>query len=162
MSEDLHQRAARLIAAERIEGLAADERAWLDDHLEGCRNCAALAKTTEDALRALRAVSVPVRPTLVSATQLRVRLRARELQEQRARTRALWFFCALSWILGAITAPFLWHATQWIAERFALSTAFSVVLFVLGWSVPAAVGAAVLVWWRSQAAAENGFLSRHI
>ena len=162
MSEDVHQRATHLISVERFEGLAPGERMWLAEHLEHCADCAAQAQATEEALRALRAVSTPVRPALLAATQLRVRLRAREMREQRSRMRALYIACALSWVLGAISAPFLWQATEWIAERFALSMAVSVALFVLGWSVPAAVGAAVLVSWRSQNAAKNGFSSRLI
>ncbi len=162
MSEDTHERASRLIGAKHIEGLTDTEWTWLDEHLATCPGCAARARAAEEALGALRVVSVPVRPEVVAATQLRVRLRARELHEQRARMRALWLACALSWLLGAVTAPFLWQATTWIAERFALSTTVSVALFTLGWSVPAAVGAAVVVWWRSQVATRNGFLSRHI
>ncbi len=162
MSEDVHQRATHLISVERVEGLAPGERMWLEEHLEHCADCAAQAQATEEALRALRAISVPVRPALVTTTQFRVRMRARELQEQKARMRALWLACALSWVLGALTAPFLWQATEWVAERFALSMAVSVALFVLAWSVPAAVGAAVLVWWRSQYATKNGFSSRLI
>ena len=158
MSGDNHGRTRKLIDSWHVEGLAASDRAWLDAHLETCAECAARAQATEQALQMLRAMAPSVSPALTTQARLRVRLRATELREYHSRLRALWISCALSWILGALTAPFLWQAIQWIAGRFALPMALSVTLFVLGWSVPAAVGAAVLVWWRAQSATENGFL----
>lgn len=157
MNDD-HQRAQKLIDAGYVEGLAASERSWLDAHLEACSGCAARAQATERALQSLRLVAPRVHPALAAQARLRVRLRAAELREYRSRLRALWVCCALSWMLGAVTAPFLWQAVRWIAERFDLPMALSVTLFVLGWSLPAAAGAAVLVWWRSQAPAENDFV----
>ncbi len=157
MSEDLHQRAGRLMAADRVEGLAADERVWLDEHLEQCAGCAARARATEKALQALRAVSVPVRDALVATTQLRVRLRARELADQRARMRALWIACAGSWILGAVTAPLLWRAFAWVGRSLALPDILWEVSFAFWWFTPAAAVGGVLAWWRSQVEKENGF-----
>ncbi len=157
MSEGVHERAVRLLAAERVEGLAADDRTWLDEHLEHCPDCAAHGRALEEALGALRAVSVPVRPALVATTQLRVRLRARELREQRARMRALWVACALSWLLGAVTAPLLWRAFAWIGSSLALPNIVWEVSFALWWVTPAAVVAGVLAWWRSRVARENGY-----
>lgn len=157
MSEDLHQRAARLVAAEHIEGLSAGDRAWLDEHLEGCKDCAARSRATEDALRALRAVSVPVRPALVSATQLRVRLRARELHEQLARMRAVWVACACSWFLGAVTGPLLWRAFAWVGHTLALPDIVWKISFALWWITPAAAAGGVLAWWRSRAERENDY-----
>ncbi len=157
MSEDVHQRAGRLIAADRVEGLTADERSWLDEHLERCAGCAARARATEEALRAFCAVSVPVHPALVSATQQRLRLRARELAEQRARMRALWIACAGSWILGAVSAPLLWRAFAWVGRSLALPDILWEVSFAFWWFTPAAVVGGVLTWWRSRVARENGF-----
>ena len=156
MSEDVHQRAARLIAAECVEGLAAGERTWLEEHLEHCADCAAHGRAIEEALRALRAVSVPVRPALLAATHLRVRLRARELHEQRSRMRALCISCALSWILGVVTAPLLWRAFAWVGRSLALPDIVWMASFALWWIVPAAVGG-TLAWWRSRVARENGY-----
>jgi hypothetical protein len=157
MKEDAHARAARLIDAERIEGLAPADREWLGKHVGECDRCPARLEATERAVRTLRSVTVHINPALVSTAQLRVRLRARELREHQSRMRALWVSCVLSWILGAITAPLLWQAVQWVAERFALSAAVSVTVFVVTWLLPAAAAAGVLVWWRSQIATENGY-----
>jgi uncharacterized membrane protein YqjE len=154
MNDD-HERAQKLIDAGHVEGLTAGDRAWLDAHLEGCSGCAARAQATERALQSLRLIAPRVNPALVAQARLRVRLRAAELREYRSRLRALWICCVLSWILGALTAPVLLQAVRWIAERFDLPMALSVTLFVLGWSLPAAAGAAVLVWWRSQVPTET-------
>jgi hypothetical protein len=156
MNEDLHERATRLIAAERVEGLSADEQAWLSEHLAECASCAAHAQETERALRALRAVTIPVRPTLVSATQWRVRLRAHELREQESRMRGLWFSCALSWVLGVLSAPLLWWGFQWAGRYLALPDVAWQTAFALWWIMPAAASAALLAGLRARAAKENG------
>lgn len=158
MTEDVHERARKLIDAWHVEGLPESDRAGLETHLAACPECAARAQATERALQSLRTLAPRLNPAIVAQARLRVRVRAQELREYHSRLHALWISCALSWILGALTAPLLWQGVQWIAERFALSTAASVTLFVLSWSVPAAAAAAVLVWWRSQTATENGFL----
>lgn len=158
MKDTDHQRAQKLIDAQHVEGLAATERAWLETHLETCAACAVRAQATERALQSLRLVAPQVSPELAARARLRVRLRAAELREYRSRQHALWVCCVLSWTLGAVTAPLLWQAVRWIAERLDLPMALSVTLFVLGWSLPAAAGAAVLVWWRSQAPAEHNIV----
>ncbi len=156
MNENVHQRAARLIATERIEGLSASERSWLDEHLEGCPDCAARARTTEEALRALRAISVPVRPALVTTTQFRVRMRARELREQESRMHGLWVSCALSWVLGVLSAPLLWWGFHWAGRHMALPDVAWQTAFALWWVMPAVATAAVLAGLRVRAQKENG------
>lgn len=157
MKEDVHERAQKLIATWHVEGLVADDRAWLEAHLETCSACSARAQATERALCSLRGVVVPVNPTLVSSTQQRVRLHARELRDHQARMRALWVSCALSWLLGVLTAPLLWWALKWLTQRAALPEAVWLVAFPLLWTVPAAVVGAVLVWRRARAPSENGY-----
>jgi anti-sigma factor RsiW len=157
MKEDDHERAKKLIDTGHVEGLEANDRAWLDEHLEACPGCAARAQVTERALKSLRLAVAPVSPSLVSSTQQRVRLRARELREQRARMRALWLSCALSWMLGVLTAPLLWWALEGLARRTDLPKAIWLAAFPLLWTVPAAAVSAVLVWWRARTPSENGF-----
>jgi hypothetical protein len=147
-----HERARLLIETWHVEGIHVQEREWLDAHLAECAECRARALTNERALQLLRSVTVRANPALVSATQARVRLRARELREGQARLRALWISCALSWVLGAVTAPLLWQAMSWLGQRFALSQVISITLFAFCWIVPATVVGAVLVWQRSHSA----------
>lgn len=162
MREDDHERAHKLIDARHVEGLAASERTWLETHLEACPGCAARAQATERALGSLRVAVVHVNPSLVSSTQQRVRLRARELREHQARLRALWVSCALSWLLGVLTAPLLWWALEGLANRTDLPKAVWLVAFPLLWTVPAAAVGAVLVWRRARTASENGYTAGRV
>jgi len=107
MNPETHERARRLIDAVQVEGIAALEREWLEAHLAECAACQIRARANERALQALRQSTVRVDPALVSTTQARVRLRARELRENQMRMRTLWITCGLSWLLGAIGAAAL-------------------------------------------------------
>jgi len=157
MSEDMHGRAAHLMDAALVEGITGIERTWLDEHLERCVGCRARAELTERSVQFVRSVAVQVNPSLVSATQVRLRLRARELQEHQARMRALWVSCALSWLLGAVSAPLLWQGLAWLGQRFALPQPAWLAVFLLAWTVPAVVVGAALAWQRRRAASENGY-----
>jgi hypothetical protein len=152
MNSQDHERARRLIDAWHVEGIPAPERDWLDAHLPECVECQAWARAIDRALQVLRANAVRVDPALVSVTQARVRVRARQLRDGQARLRALWIACTLSWILGAVTAPLLWQAISWLGERFDVSRVISITLFALCWIVPAAVVGAVLACQHSHAA----------
>jgi uncharacterized membrane protein YqjE len=151
-----HESARKLIDEWHVEGIPAPEREWLDGHLAECMECRGQALASERALQALRSNAVRVDPALVSVTQARVRLWARELRERQARLRALWVSCALSWVLGAVTAPLLWQAISWLGQRFAVSQAISITLFALCWIVPATVVGALLVGRRSRAHGVDG------
>ncbi len=82
MSQELHARAERLIAQERVEGISSADQQWLRQHLSECARCVARAAATEQAIRSLRGLSVALPPTLASRTQFRVRLRAEQLRSE--------------------------------------------------------------------------------
>jgi hypothetical protein len=96
-------------------------------------------------------------PGLLEATRRRVAVRAHELREHEARMRALWVSCALSWVLGAISAPLLWWGLEWLGARIAFPKPIWYSLFVLSWIVPAALTAAGLVWRQVRARGQNGY-----
>jgi hypothetical protein len=150
MSQDVHQRAERLIVANRVEGLSASDQEWLNLHLETCAHCAKQADSTEQALRSLRSVSVRVGPGLIRATRLRVHARALELRERRTQMTMLWVSCALSWVLGAFSAPFVWHAFVWLGEHYKMPAIAWQLAFALWWALPAGTVAVVLVMRRAQ------------
>jgi hypothetical protein len=158
MSEDVHQRAEHLLAASKVEGISPAEREWLEAHLESCAPCGERAVALERAVASLRSVSIALDPALVRATQFRVRLRAQELREQESRMRGLWVSCALSWVLGALSAPLLWWGFQWVGRHIALPDLAWQTAFVLWWVMPAAAAVAVLAGLRARASSENGFL----
>lgn len=140
-----HERAERLIAQERIEGLSAAEQTWLAGHLRECEPCAAAAQATEQALKALRGVSVPLPRTLASRTQFRVRMRAQQMQGHEPRWRMIWLASAVSWVMGAATAPYIWRwlelAGEWTgAPKWVWQMGFGV-----WWALPAIVAAVIVL-----------------
>jgi anti-sigma factor RsiW len=144
MSEDVHARAELLIAQERVEGISPAERQWLDEHLRECVRCAGQARTTEEAVRALRAVAVPLPRALASRAQMRVRLRAQEMQEREPRLRMIWIVCGLSWALGIASAPYVWRAFAWMGEHTGMPKLVWELGFGLWWTIPALIAAVVL------------------
>jgi len=146
MNLEVHQRACHLIDAWHVEGISAAEREWLERHLAGCTACQARASALERSLQALRSNSVTIDPALVSITQARVRLRARELRENQVRMRAIWISCALSWVLGVASAPLVWRTFQWIGLHAALPKLIWQTAFALWWLLPASAAAVLFAW----------------
>jgi len=145
MNENLHARAEKLIAQERIESISQSERDWLSTHLRECATCAQVAQQTNDALRTLRGMAIPLPRGLAARTQFRVQLRAQEMREREPKRRLLWIMCAMSWALGIATAPYVWRAFEWAGERIGLPRLVWEMGFGLWWTIPALVAAAVVV-----------------
>ncbi len=145
MTTELHARAEQLLAQERVEGISEAERDWLSAHLEGCERCAEVARETEQALRALRAAAIPLPSGLTSRTQFRVRLRAEELREREPKRRALWLACAVSWVFGIASAPYVWRLFAWFGERTGMPKLVWELGFGLWWTIPALFAAVVLL-----------------
>jgi anti-sigma factor RsiW len=152
MRDDMHEQALRLIDKKQVEGLSSEEHDWVEAHLESCSQCRKQALETERALRALRSAAPRFDVTLALTTQMRARVRARELNENAARLRALWISCTLSWILGVLSAPLLWWGFEWIGYRLAISRAVWMTGFALSWVAPAAVAGAVIAWRQGRTA----------
>jgi predicted anti-sigma-YlaC factor YlaD len=155
MNENLHARAEKLIAQERIEGISQSEHDWLAAHLRECPACAQVAQQTSEALRVLRGMPIPLPRGLAQRTQFRVQLRAQELREREPKRRLLWITCAMSWALGIATAPYVWRAFEWAGERLGLPRLVWEMGFGLWWTIPALIAAAVVVMENLRLAHEN-------
>jgi hypothetical protein len=155
MSETLHAHAEKLIAQERIEGISQTERDWLAAHLRECATCSQVAQQTNDALRVLRALPVPLPRGLAERTKFRVQLRAQEMREREPKRRLLWIMCAMSWGLGIATAPYVWRAFEWAGEHLGVPRLVWEMGFGLWWTIPALVAAAVVVIENLRLAHEN-------
>lgn len=155
MNENLHARAEKLIAQERIEGITQSERDWLAAHLRECPACAQVAQQTGDALRALRAAPIALPRGLAARTQFRVQLRAQEMREREPKRRLLWIMCAVSWGLGIATAPYVWRAFEWAGEHLGLPKLVWEMGFGLWWTIPALIAAAVVLMENIRLAHEN-------
>jgi hypothetical protein len=155
MNEDLHERARRLIDAERVESLSIEDRRWLEEHLAGCDACTRRAAATDAALRTLRSVSVALPPGLAAATKLRVRQQAEELSRSRARNAALVAGCALSWLVGVASAPLVWRAFGWLGATLDLPRVVWVLGFACWWLVPGAAAVATILAQRAHSERET-------
>lgn len=156
MKDNAHAQARLLLDTAAIEGIPATDQAWLDAHLEACPDCSAYSEGIVGTISALRTIPVSMPARMVEVTRQRVRMRARELREQKARMSALWISCALSWVLGVVSAPVLWWGVEWIGQRLALPKPVWVLAFVFWWFVPAALMALVLPWRKLRQEAEEG------
>ena len=148
MNAESHARAKQLIAQERVEGISQAERDLLASHLQDCRQCAELARQTDEALRGLRTAAIPIPRGLASRTQFRVRLRAEELREHGLGQKLLWTTAAVSWALGIASAPWVWRGFEWVGQRTGAPKLIWEVGFVMWWAVPAllATGVVLAIW----------------
>jgi len=153
--QDDHEQARRLMDMERVEGLAAAERRWLQEHLADCEACAGWETSTEAALRLFKSAPVAVPLGLAESAKLRVRERVAELEQQRARTVALIVGCGLSWLMGVASAPLVWKACAWIGSLFDLPRIVWVLGFACWWLVPAATVGLLIAWAGSRPEREN-------
>ncbi|MGB2676225.1 MAG: hypothetical protein WAN12_03985 [Candidatus Acidiferrum sp.] len=159
MNENLHQRAQRLLAESLVEGIAASDQAWLEQHLRECADCAREAAATQELLQALRGVPVAVPRDLVARTQMRVRLRAQEADESSRSGLLLWIITAASWLLGVFSAPLVWRAFAWFGGHFGVPRLALEMGFVLWWTVPALLAAAAVLYQRGVA---QGFAGQRL
>jgi hypothetical protein len=160
MSESVHDRALQLIAQGRVEGIAEVDGAWLRAHLEECEFCAAHARQTDRALRSLRTAVIPLPDGLASRTQFRVRLRAQELREREPKRRALWVACAVSWVFGVASAPYVWSLFQWLGQRTGVPKLVWEAGFGLWWSIPALFAVAVLLMESSRKGEQTDWINQ--
>jgi hypothetical protein len=145
IANDLHSRAATLIAKERIEGISAAEQEWLGQHLRECADCSVSNDATQQALRMLRGLSIPVPRELAARTQFRVRLRAQEMLAREPRWRLIWAMCAGSWVGGAATAPYVWRGLEWVGHRAGLPDVVWKMGFGAWFALPAIIAATILL-----------------
>jgi hypothetical protein len=148
MNQEMHTRAEHLIAQERVEGISQAEREWLSTHVQDCARCAGLARQTDQALRGFRTAAILLPSGLASRTQFRVRLRAEELGEHGLRRKLVWVIAGVSWALGIASAPWVWHAFEWVGHRTGAPKLIWEVGFVMWWAVPAllATGVVLAIW----------------
>jgi predicted anti-sigma-YlaC factor YlaD len=155
MNENLHARAEKLIAQERVEGISQSKRDWLAAHLRECQACAQVAQQTNDAVRVLRAAHVSLPRGLAERTRFRLQLRAQEMREREPKRRLLWVMCAMSWALGIATAPYVWRAFEWAGEHLGVPRLLWEMGFGLWWTIPALVAAAIVLLENVRLANEN-------
>ena len=154
MSENVHERAKRLVAQERAEEISAAERVWLSEHLRGCEACSAEAQKLEEALATLRSFAVEVPRGLAARTQMRVQLRAMELREREPGRRVLWAIAGVSWALGIATGPWVWKLFAWAGGALGVPKPMWEVGVALWWALPALAAVSVVLFDRKPRGSE--------
>jgi hypothetical protein len=160
MSAELHARAERLIAQERVEGVSLADREWLSAHLQDCARCAVFARQTAEALRSMRTAPISLPEGLAGRTQFRVRLRAQELREREPRHRLMWITCGVSWALGVAAAPYVWRIFEWVGEHTGAPKILLQLSFGLWWAIPALIAGAVMLMENARQANGTGWLEQ--
>jgi len=91
--------------------------------------------TQERSARARRGIHIPSRPfTPTICTTL--------IEPKR---RALWAACAVSWVFGIASAPYVWRLFQWFGERTGVPKLVWELGFGLWWTIPALFALIVLL-----------------
>jgi len=149
LNENIHSRAQQLIAQQRIEGISAEDQAWLFAHLAECEACSALQSQTAQALSAFRSMNIELPKNLAARTQLRVRMRAEELPAHNPGRLLLWAIAGVSWMLGLASAPLVWRGFEWLGGELGLPRIVWQIGVALWWLVPGVVatGAILLQKW---------------
>jgi len=145
MNENLHERAHQLLAESVVEGLRRADETWLREHLAECPGCAQEAAKTQNALLALRTIRISVPRDLAARTQLRVRLRAQQASPAATGSFWLWAVTAASWLLGVFSAPLVWRGFAWLGANFGVPKLALEFGFVLWWTVPPLLAAAIIL-----------------
>ncbi|HUK74066.1 MAG TPA: hypothetical protein VLV47_01180 [Candidatus Bathyarchaeia archaeon] len=140
-----HERAIELIARRGTEELVAADLRWLNEHLDGCAECAQYAGDFDNTGRLLRATAIMASPSLVASTQARVRARALYLAEQRSRMVLVAISFCLGAMSSAVSAWLWWRFGAWIAERFGWSQAIVQPGIMLALVLPAIVIAGLML-----------------
>lgn len=141
---DLHQQARKLTMTARVEDISEQDRGWLESHLAECAPCAQAAAALEAAIGSVRGAAVTADARLVRATQMRVRSRAAELQQQTAAMRPLWIASALVIAYAALSTAAAWQVFALAGEWFRLTALSSRLVFGFFWIAPA-IGASLLL-----------------
>jgi hypothetical protein len=131
MNADPHERARMLIALSGPEEISSEGHSWLAAHLQSCEACRVFADNSSATIRSLRTIPITAGARLVSATQMRVRQRALELQRRQERIWVISICCAAVTLCTAFTTAVLWSGLAWAGLQARISPPV--------WQIPFAV-----------------------
>jgi hypothetical protein len=157
MSTEKHDRANQLLRKEHVEGIAADERRWLAEHLAICAPCSEDSRAIANSINSLRGFGVNAPAGVVQRARLAVHQRAEQRLRERESMTFLGMAIAASVLWAIVVTPYAWTTVAGIGESFRLPSAALVAGFLMWWFLPGTVLAAAAAW--RQAArknAENG------
>ena len=154
MTRNAHDEARELIALG--EGLSDAQQVWLRAHLDECEACRHYAEAANEVVRTLRSLPLAADSRLVRATQMRVRLRALELQRQQERLWVICVCCVTVTLGTAFTTAVLWRGLAWMGQQARLpGPVWQIGLVALG-LMPAIVAGILLLARGTYLADHNG------
>jgi predicted anti-sigma-YlaC factor YlaD len=156
MTQDAHKQAREWIACTGAEGHAGPQQTWLQSHLEGCPSCREYADAVERLVRSLRAVPLAADRSLVRSTQMRVRVRARELRQRRERFALVVLSCALVAISSALTTMLVWQGFAWLGRWNQLPNPVWQAGYVLFWIAPTIAAGVLFLAHGTHLSGSNG------
>lgn len=110
-----HDRAVDMMIA-RTTRLSAEENTFLEGHLSSCPPCTERFQEIQNAVREMHNDIVYANPSMVRATQIRVRERAEQLRRQQETMRPLWISSALALGWAVVSMPLLWQGFAWLGH----------------------------------------------
>jgi predicted anti-sigma-YlaC factor YlaD len=140
-----HERAREMLALGAAGQFAAPQQAWLERHVEACDTCRAFAQAAGDVVQALRSIPVAADWSLVAATQMRVRQRARELRQREERMWLVAVSCVAVTLTAVLTNLACWRGFGWLAERTHVSAVAWPVAFAAFFIVPVLAASVLLL-----------------
>lgn len=143
MPSDSHERARFLVDRDLLEGNSAEERRWLDSHLEQCLECSGYAALTTRSVRALDAFAFELDPAAAMRVENVVRERAARMSAGDLHPRTLWLGTAVAIGLTIAGTLALWQPAMWLAGRWNLPSPAWIVAFAAFWPVPSLLVAAL-------------------
>jgi len=145
MKPDVHEQARHWVALGGVDDLPEAQQAWLQTHLSECESCRDYVQATSQVIRSVRSVPIAAGPALVRATQVRVRVRARQLREKQERLWLVWLSCALVGLSTAVSTPLLWRGFAWVGRWAEVSSPVWQTGFAIFWIMPALVTSVLLL-----------------
>jgi predicted anti-sigma-YlaC factor YlaD len=143
MNPESHERARKLLYEDRVEGISADNRRWLEEHLTGCNACSQEANALAVAVESLRARSVSAPANVVRRTSLAIHRRADQRRVEQEPRVLLWAAAALSSAWTLVTTPYIWALFAWFGRTFQLADMIWQLGFLMWWFLPATVLGAI-------------------
>jgi anti-sigma factor RsiW len=156
MNADSHERARMLIALSGPEEISSEEHSWLAAHLQSCEECRVFADNSSATIRSLRTIPITAGARLVSATQMRVRQRALELQRRQERIWVISICCAAVTLCTAFTTAVLWSGLAWAGLQARISPPVWQIPFTVFCLMPGLLAGILLLARGTHLADRNG------
>jgi anti-sigma factor RsiW len=147
-----HTRAQELIVAGAEN--AADER-WLQEHLAGCPECAALLDRAQAVRSALRSAPLMADPQMVAATLRRALRFAAEMRERESHRMLVRLSIGVAAVLAWVSMPLLWQAALWVGAQTTQPQVTALLVFLGFGLLPAVLAAAAALAARQGSASHQ-------